>query len=40
VDTIKEALNADESARDVETAESLLKKHNELLDDIKAHDDE
>lgn len=38
--TVKEALNADETARDVQTAESLLKKHLELGDDIRAHDDE
>ncbi|KAF6212345.1 hypothetical protein GE061_012867 [Apolygus lucorum] len=38
--TIKEALNADETARDVQTAEFLLKKHLELGDDIRAHDDE
>lgn len=38
---MKEALNADETARDVATAESLLKKHQEeLADDIKAHNDE
>ncbi|XP_066999614.1 spectrin beta chain, non-erythrocytic 5 isoform X3 [Anabrus simplex] len=37
---VKEALNADESARDVATAENLLKKHQELGDDIKAHEDE
>ena len=36
----KEALNADESARDVATAENLLKKHKELGDDIHAHEDE
>ena len=36
----KEALNADESARDVATAENLLKKHQELGDDIHAHEDE
>ncbi|XP_063234159.1 spectrin alpha chain, non-erythrocytic 1 isoform X2 [Bacillus rossius redtenbacheri] len=38
--SVKEALNADESARDVATAENLLKKHQELGDDIKAHQDE
>ncbi|XP_024085304.1 spectrin alpha chain, non-erythrocytic 1 isoform X3 [Cimex lectularius] len=37
---VKEALNADETARDVQTAESLLKKHIELTEDIKAHNDE
>jgi len=36
----KEALNADESARDVATAANLLKKHQELGDDIHAHEDE
>jgi spectrin beta len=36
----KEALNADESAQDVATAENLLKKHQELGDDIQAHEDE
>ena len=38
--SVKEALNADESARDVATAENLLKKHQELDDDINAHEDE
>lgn len=36
----KEALNANENARDVETAQNLLKKHQELGDDIHAHEDE
>jgi len=36
----KEVLNADESARDVATAEYLLKKHQELDDDIHEHEDE
>ena len=36
----KEALNADESARDVATAENLLKKYQKLGDDIHAHEDE
>jgi spectrin beta len=36
----KEALNANENARDVETAQNLLKKHQELGDDIQAHEDE
>ncbi|BET01245.1 Spectrin [Nesidiocoris tenuis] len=40
LNTVKEALNADETARDVQTAEFLLKKHLELGDDIRAHDDE
>ncbi|KAL1131759.1 hypothetical protein AAG570_011372 [Ranatra chinensis] len=39
--SVREALNADEIARDVATAESLLKKHqDDVKDDIKAHDDE
>ncbi|XP_046688428.1 LOW QUALITY PROTEIN: spectrin beta chain-like [Homalodisca vitripennis] len=38
--TVKEALNADENARDVVTAENLLKNHQDLGDDIRAHDDE
>ncbi|XP_058061720.1 spectrin beta chain, non-erythrocytic 1 [Anopheles bellator] len=33
-------LNAEETARDVETAEKLLKKHKDLGDDIRAHEDE
>ncbi|XP_052891204.1 spectrin beta chain, non-erythrocytic 1 [Anopheles moucheti] len=33
-------LNAEETARDVETAEKLLKKHKDLGEDINAHDDE
>lgn len=40
VDSVKDQLNADETARDVETAENLLKKHNELGDEIKAQSDE
>lgn len=40
VDSVKEQLNADESARDVATAESLLKRHNELGDEIRAQTDE
>lgn len=40
IDSVKDQLNADESARDVETANNLLKKHNDLGDDIKAHDNE
>lgn len=40
VSTVKEALNADENARDVVTAENLLKKHQELGDDIRAQEDE
>lgn len=37
---MKDALNADVNARDVVTAENLLKKHQELGDDIRAHEDE
>lgn len=40
VSSVKDALNVDETARDVVTAESLLKKHQELYDDIKARQDE
>lgn len=37
---VKHALNSDEPARDVATAENLLKKHQDLGDDIAAHQDE
>lgn len=37
---VKQALNSDEPARDVATAENLLKKHQDLGDDIAAHQDE
>ncbi|XP_055911888.1 spectrin beta chain, non-erythrocytic 5 isoform X2 [Eupeodes corollae] len=40
IDSVKDQLNADDVARDVETANNLYKKHNELGDDIKAHDNE
>lgn len=40
IDSVKDQLNADETARDVETANNLLKNHNDLGDDIKAHDNE
>ncbi|XP_052120778.1 spectrin beta chain, non-erythrocytic 1 isoform X4 [Frankliniella occidentalis] len=40
VHSVKDALNADETARDLATAESLLKKHSELGDDIRTHEDE
>lgn len=40
IDGVKDQLNTEETARDVATAENLLKKHNELGDDIKSHDDE
>lgn len=37
---VKEQLNADTTARDVQTAQNLLKNHNDLNQDIKAHEDE
>ncbi|XP_054271663.1 spectrin alpha chain, non-erythrocytic 1 isoform X2 [Macrosteles quadrilineatus] len=40
ISTVKEALNAEENARDVATAELLLKNHQDLGDDIRAHHDE
>ncbi|XP_037820524.1 spectrin beta chain, non-erythrocytic 5 isoform X3 [Lucilia sericata] len=40
IDSVKDQLNSDEPARDVETANKLLKQHNDLGDDIKAHDNE
>ncbi|XP_062560998.1 spectrin beta chain, non-erythrocytic 5 isoform X2 [Armigeres subalbatus] len=40
IDGVHNQLNAAETARDVETAENLWKKHNDLGEDIKAHDDE
>lgn len=40
IDGVHNQLNAAEPARDVETAENLWKKHNDLGEDIKAHDDE
>lgn len=40
VSDVKQALNSDEPARDVATAENLLKKHQDLGDDIAAHQDE
>jgi spectrin beta len=40
VDGIKMRLNADEKCTDVETANNLLKKHNDLNEEIKAQDDE
>ncbi|XP_041968361.1 spectrin beta chain, non-erythrocytic 2 isoform X3 [Aricia agestis] len=36
----REQLAAEVTAKDVATAEALLKQHQELEDDIKAHDDE
>lgn len=40
VDSMMSILESNEKARDVETAENLLKKHNELGDEIKTQDDE
>lgn len=40
IDSIKDILESNEKARDVETAENLLKKHNELGDEIKTQNDE
>ncbi|XP_071037774.1 spectrin beta chain [Parasteatoda tepidariorum] len=40
VSGVKQSLNSDEPARDVATAENLLKKHQDLGDDIAAHQDE
>ncbi|CAG9789926.1 unnamed protein product [Diatraea saccharalis] len=37
---VQEQLQAESSAKDVATAEGLRKQHQELHDDIKAHDDE
>lgn len=38
--SIKELLESHDRARDVETAENLLKQHNELGDEIKSRNDE
>lgn len=40
ISEVDDTLNCDETARDVVTAEKLLKNHNELQDDINAHTDE
>ncbi|XP_065083239.1 spectrin beta chain, non-erythrocytic 1 isoform X3 [Ochlerotatus camptorhynchus] len=40
IEGVHNQLDADQPARDVETAENMLKKHNELGEEIKAHDDE
>ncbi|XP_058824690.1 spectrin beta chain, non-erythrocytic 1 isoform X6 [Topomyia yanbarensis] len=40
IEGVHNQLNAEETARDVETAENLLKQHNDLAEEIKAHDDE
>lgn len=37
---VKNQLNADNTVRDVQTAEQLIKNHDDLLEDIKAHDEE
>ncbi|KAF4529736.1 hypothetical protein B566_EDAN017988, partial [Ephemera danica] len=37
---VKDQLNAEEPAKDVQTAQNHLKKHNELRDDIQAHTDD
>lgn len=37
---VREQLSQEASAKDVATAEALHKQHQELMDDIKAHDDE
>lgn len=37
---VREQLAQEASAKDVATAEALHKQHQELMDDIKAHDDE
>lgn len=39
-DDVLEVLNTDVAVRDVATAEMLQKKHSELQDDIRAHEDE
>lgn len=40
IESTKDILQTNEQARDVETAENLFKKHNELGDEIKSQDDE
>ncbi|KAJ8962237.1 hypothetical protein NQ318_018209 [Aromia moschata] len=40
VGDVKDQLNADNMVRDVQTAEDLLKSHQDLAQDIKAKDDE
>ncbi|XP_075989206.1 spectrin beta chain, non-erythrocytic 5 kst [Anticarsia gemmatalis] len=37
---VREQLSQEATAKDVATAEALHKQHQELMDDIKAHDDE
>lgn len=40
VGSVKSQLNSSDTATDVTTAELLLKAHQDLGDDIKAHEDE
>lgn len=40
VESVKDELNSLGTAKDVATAEALLKNHNELGEDIKAHQPE
>ncbi|XP_049883110.1 spectrin beta chain, non-erythrocytic 5 isoform X2 [Pectinophora gossypiella] len=40
IQKVQDQLSQEASAKDVATAEALNKQHQELLDDIKAHDDE
>ncbi|XP_013777045.2 LOW QUALITY PROTEIN: spectrin beta chain, non-erythrocytic 1-like [Limulus polyphemus] len=40
VGEVKQALNSGEAARDVETAENLIKNHEDLYTEIMAHEDE
>lgn len=40
IDSVKDVLSANENARDVETAENLIKTHNELGDEIRTKSNE
>ncbi|XP_069363525.1 spectrin beta chain, non-erythrocytic 5 isoform X3 [Maniola hyperantus] len=40
IQKVREQVSSDVHAKDVATAEALVKQHQELHDDIKAHDDE
>ncbi|XP_076359799.1 spectrin beta chain, non-erythrocytic 5 kst [Tachypleus tridentatus] len=40
VSSVKQSLNSDEPARDVTTAENLLKDHEDLGNEIRTHEDE
>lgn len=40
IESVKDVLNANENARDVETAENLIKTHNELGDEIRTKTNE